>query len=109
VGGCGVATIFDTQTGIPFSPTTGADSNHDGDTGDRAVVVCPVQHRGGKLIKTFSGATPVVNFFSACKPVIKRRSKLKSANRSFHTIVAIGVLAFISIGAHAATVNLKPT
>ena len=39
VGGWGVASIFDTQTGIPFSLTTGADSNHDGDAGDRVVVV----------------------------------------------------------------------
>jgi Carboxypeptidase regulatory-like domain/TonB-dependent Receptor Plug Domain len=66
VDGWGVASIFDTQTGIPFIPTTGADSNHDGDTGDRVVVVGSVQHRAGKLTKNFSGATPVVNFFSAC-------------------------------------------
>ena len=41
VGGWGVASIFDTQTGSPFIPTTSAASNPDGDTGDRVAVVEP--------------------------------------------------------------------
>ncbi|WP_158791964.1 CHRD domain-containing protein [Granulicella sp. L60] len=32
---------------------------------------------------------------------------MKSANRFFRTLVAVAALAFISIGAHAATINLK--
>jgi Carboxypeptidase regulatory-like domain/TonB-dependent Receptor Plug Domain len=66
VGGWGLASIFDTQTGVPFIPTTGADSNHDGDTGDRVIVVGPVAHRVGKLTKSFGGSTPVVSYFAAC-------------------------------------------
>ncbi|MFP5227640.1 MAG: TonB-dependent receptor plug, partial [Acidobacteriota bacterium] len=66
VGGWGVASIFDSQTGVPFIPTTGADSNRDGDTGDRAMAIGPVSNRRGKLTKSFSGATPVVNYFPAC-------------------------------------------
>jgi len=66
IGGWGLASIFDTQTGVPFIPTTGADSNHDGDTGDRAIVIGAVPHRAGKLTKNFSGTTPVVNYFPGC-------------------------------------------
>ncbi len=57
VSGWGLASIFDTQTGVPFIPTTGADGNRDGDTTDRVVIVGPVAHRAGKLTKNFSGTT----------------------------------------------------
>lgn len=66
VSGWGLASIFDTQTGVPFIPTTGADGNRDGDTTDRVVIVGPVAHRAGKLTKNFSGTTPVVSYFAAC-------------------------------------------
>ncbi len=55
VSGWGLASIFDTQTGVPFIPTTGADGNRDGDTTDRVVIVGPVAHRAGKLTKNFLG------------------------------------------------------
>jgi hypothetical protein len=40
-------------------------------------------------------------------PAIQRRTKLKSVNSLFRTIVAVSALAFVSIAAHAATINLK--
>jgi hypothetical protein len=66
VSGWGVTSIFDTQTGVPFNPTSGVDANEDGDTTDRVVVTGPVNNRKGALTKNFSGTTPVVNYFSAC-------------------------------------------
>jgi hypothetical protein len=66
IGGWGIASIFDTQTGVPFIPTTGTDANRDGDTTDRVIVVGPVASRKGTLVKDFSGSSPKVNYFSAC-------------------------------------------
>jgi hypothetical protein len=66
VSGWGVTSIFDTQTGIPFDPTSGVDANEDGDTTDRVVLTGPVANRKGSLTKNFSGTTPVVNYFPAC-------------------------------------------
>jgi hypothetical protein len=66
ISGWTVASIFDTQTGVPFIPTSGIDANRDGDTTDRVVVTGPVGNRSGQLTKNFSGASPVVNFFPAC-------------------------------------------
>ena len=66
IGGWGLASIFDTQTGVPFIPTTGTDANRDGDTTDRVVVTGPVANRNGILTKNFSGTAPVVNYFAAC-------------------------------------------
>jgi hypothetical protein len=39
--------------------------------------------------------------------VTQRRSELKTANRFVRTVVAATALAFVSVGAHAATINLK--
>ena len=66
IGGWGIASIIDTQTGVPFIPVSGTDANRDGNTTDRVVVVGTVPHRGGLLTKNFSGTTPVVNYFPAC-------------------------------------------
>jgi hypothetical protein len=66
IGGWGLASIIDTQTGVPFIPVSGTDANRDGNTTDRVVVVGAVPHRGGLLTKNFSGSTPIVNYFSAC-------------------------------------------
>ena len=68
ISGWAVASIFDTQTGVPFIPTGGIDANRDGDTTDRTILVqgATVPTRSGSLTKSFTGATPVVNFFPAC-------------------------------------------
>ena len=66
IGGWGLASIIDTQTGVPFIPVSGTDANRDGNTTDRVVVVGTVAHRGGQLTKNFSGSTPVVNYFPGC-------------------------------------------
>jgi len=66
IGGWGLASIFDIQTGVPFIPTTGTDANRDGDTTDRVVVTGPVPNRKGVLTKNFSGPIPVVNYFATC-------------------------------------------
>jgi hypothetical protein len=66
VSGWGVTSIFDTQTGVPFNPTSGADGNEDGDTTDRVVLTGAVPNRKGSLTKNFTGTTPVVNYFAAC-------------------------------------------
>ncbi len=66
IGGWGLASIFDIQTGVPFIPTTGTDANRDGDTTDRVVVTGPVPNTKGSLTKNFSGPTPVVHYFAAC-------------------------------------------
>lgn len=66
VSGWGVTSIFDTQTGIPFDPTSGTDANEDGDTTDRVVLTGPVANRRGSLTKSFSGSSPVVNYFPVC-------------------------------------------
>jgi hypothetical protein len=66
IGGWGLASIFDAQTGVPFIPTSGTDANYDGNTGDRVVVTGPVPNRSGVLTKNFSGPTPVVNYFAKC-------------------------------------------
>ncbi|HEX3966526.1 MAG TPA: carboxypeptidase regulatory-like domain-containing protein [Edaphobacter sp.] len=66
IGGWGIASIFDTQTGVPFIPVSGTDANRDGNATDRVIVTGPVPHRNGLLTKNFSGRTPVVNYFSAC-------------------------------------------
>jgi hypothetical protein len=66
IGGWGLASIFDTQSGVPFIPTTGTDANRDGDTTDRVIVTGPVPNRKGVLTKTFAGGTPVVHYFAAC-------------------------------------------
>ncbi len=66
IGGWGLASIFDIQTGVPFIPTTGTDANRDGDTTDRVVVTGPVANRKGTLTKDFTGSTPVVHYFAAC-------------------------------------------
>jgi hypothetical protein len=66
IGGWGIASIFDTQTGVPFIPTTGTDANRDGDTTDRVVVTGTVANRNGRLTKNFAGKAPVVNYFAAC-------------------------------------------
>lgn len=54
--------IIDTQTGTPFQINSGVDSNRDGDTNDRAVLVSASSHNPA-LVKTFSGATPIVSRF----------------------------------------------
>ena len=66
IEGWAISSIVDSQTGTPFDPTTGADSNRDGDTNDRAVVTGPLGPHGGHLVKTFGGATPIVQFFPSC-------------------------------------------
>ncbi len=66
IGGWAISSIAEGQTGTPFLPTTGADSNRDGDTNDRAVVTGQLGPHGGHLVKNFSGSTPVVNFFPSC-------------------------------------------
>jgi Carboxypeptidase regulatory-like domain/TonB-dependent Receptor Plug Domain len=66
IGGWGLASIFDTQSGVPFIPTSGTDANYDGDSTDRVIVTGPVSNRKGTLVKNFSSATPVVNYFAAC-------------------------------------------
>jgi hypothetical protein len=66
ISGWGVTSIFDTQTGVPFNPTSGADGNEDGDTTDRVVLTGAVPNRKGSLTKNFTGTTPVVNYFAAC-------------------------------------------
>ena len=66
IGGWGLASIFDTQTGIPFIPVSGTDANRDGNATDRVVVTGPVPNRKGTLTKNFSGTTPVVNYFASC-------------------------------------------
>ncbi|MBB6143640.1 hypothetical protein HNQ77_001589 [Silvibacterium bohemicum] len=66
VEGWAISSIVDSQSGTPFLPTTGADSNRDGDTNDRAVVTGPLGPHSGHLVKNFSGTTPVVHFFSSC-------------------------------------------
>ncbi|QHN02900.1 TonB-dependent receptor plug [Granulicella sp. WH15] len=65
IGGWGLASIFDTQTGTPFIPTSGNDANRDGDTTDRAVLVKPVANRKGVQTKNVAGKTPTVTYFSA--------------------------------------------
>jgi hypothetical protein len=62
IGGWGLASIFDMQSGVPFIPTTGQIANRDGDTTDRVIVTGPVQNRKGVLTKNFSGANPLVHF-----------------------------------------------
>jgi hypothetical protein len=66
IGGWGLASIFDAQSGVPFIPTSGTDANYDGNTGDRVVITGPIPHRAGLLTKNFSGSTPVVNYFAEC-------------------------------------------
>jgi hypothetical protein len=66
IGGWGLASIFDTQTGVPFIPVSGTDANRDGNATDRVVVTGPVANRNGILTKNFSGPTPVVNYFPTC-------------------------------------------
>lgn len=66
VGGWAISSIAEGQTGTPFLPTTGADSNRDGDSNDRAVVTGQLGPHGGHLVKNFGGSTPVVNFFPSC-------------------------------------------
>lgn len=64
ISGWGIASIFDTQTGVPFIPTTGADSNRDGDTTDRAVLTGAVPNRKGILTKSFATSSPTVSYFN---------------------------------------------
>ena len=66
IAGWSVGSIVDVQSGTPFLPTSGADSNRDGDTNDRAVVTGQLGPHNGHLVKDFTGSTPVVHFFSSC-------------------------------------------
>ena len=66
IGGWGIASIFDTQSGVPFIPISGVDANKDGDINDRVIVTGPVPNRKGSLTKNFTGRTPVVNYFPTC-------------------------------------------
>ncbi len=63
VSGWAASSIVDTQTGTPFIPVTGSDSNKDGDPNDRTIALGNLGPRAGHLVKTFGAPTPVVSFF----------------------------------------------
>ncbi len=66
ISGWNVGSIFDTQSGAPFIPTAGRDSNFDGDTNDRAVITGPLSLLNVSNKKNFNLATRTVNFYNVC-------------------------------------------